>query len=124
MSTVTATGAAVRRPARDWSDPVYQAFTILRVGFAVAPILFGLDKPGAPDGTLGQCNLRPSGNGAIPLPLYVAQEVHQEAAFPSGAKLLSHDRAAAVAPTLVRPTRRDDDERPVATDAPPPRIRT
>ena len=45
MSTVTApAGRAVRRPARDWSDPVYQAFTILRVGFTVAPILFGLDK--------------------------------------------------------------------------------
>jgi hypothetical protein len=45
MRTATApAGNAVRRPARDWSDPVYQAFTILRVGFTVAPILFGLDK--------------------------------------------------------------------------------
>jgi hypothetical protein len=45
MTTATApAGTAVRRPARDWSDPVYQAFTILRVGFTVAPILFGLDK--------------------------------------------------------------------------------
>jgi hypothetical protein len=26
------------------SDPVYQAFTLLRIGFTVAPILFGLDK--------------------------------------------------------------------------------
>lgn len=26
------------------SDPAFQAFTILRVGFTVAPILFGLDK--------------------------------------------------------------------------------
>jgi uncharacterized membrane protein YphA (DoxX/SURF4 family) len=26
------------------SDPAYQAFTIMRVAFAVAPILFGLDK--------------------------------------------------------------------------------
>ena len=25
-------------------DPAYQAFTILRIGFTVAPILFGLDK--------------------------------------------------------------------------------
>ena len=25
-------------------DPVYQGFTLLRTGFAVAPILFGLDK--------------------------------------------------------------------------------
>jgi hypothetical protein len=28
----------------DWTDPVVQAFTLLRVGFTVAPILFGLDK--------------------------------------------------------------------------------
>jgi hypothetical protein len=27
-----------------WSDPAFQAFTILRIGFTVAPILFGLDK--------------------------------------------------------------------------------
>lgn len=46
-------------------------------------ILFGLDKPGGPDGTLGECNLRPSG-GSVPLPLFVAQEPHQEATFPSG----------------------------------------
>jgi hypothetical protein len=26
------------------ADPAYQAFTLLRVGFTVAPILFGLDK--------------------------------------------------------------------------------
>lgn len=26
------------------SDPTFQAFTLLRVGFTVAPILFGLDK--------------------------------------------------------------------------------
>lgn len=25
-------------------DPTFQAFTLLRIGFAVAPILFGLDK--------------------------------------------------------------------------------
>ena len=29
---------------RSWSDPAYQAFMLLRVGFTVAPILFGLDK--------------------------------------------------------------------------------
>jgi len=28
----------------EWRDPVVQAFTLLRVGFTVAPILFGLDK--------------------------------------------------------------------------------
>jgi hypothetical protein len=27
-----------------WSDPRYQAYALLRTGFAVAPILFGLDK--------------------------------------------------------------------------------
>jgi uncharacterized membrane protein YphA (DoxX/SURF4 family) len=27
-----------------WSDPRYQAFTLLRVAFTVAPIAFGLDK--------------------------------------------------------------------------------
>src|SRR5215831_16407262 len=26
------------------SDPVYQSFTLLRIGFTVAPIVFGLDK--------------------------------------------------------------------------------
>ena len=30
--------------ARDASDPVYQSFTLLRIGFTVAPIVFGLDK--------------------------------------------------------------------------------
>jgi hypothetical protein len=33
--------AALRRRL---DDPAYQAFTLLRVGFTVAPILFGLDK--------------------------------------------------------------------------------
>jgi uncharacterized membrane protein YphA (DoxX/SURF4 family) len=28
----------------DWADPRYQAFTLLRVAFTVAPIAFGLDK--------------------------------------------------------------------------------
>lgn len=27
-----------------WSNPSFQAFSLLRVGFTVAPILFGLDK--------------------------------------------------------------------------------
>jgi uncharacterized membrane protein YphA (DoxX/SURF4 family) len=30
--------------ARDWDDPRYQAFALIRVAFAVAPIAFGLDK--------------------------------------------------------------------------------
>jgi hypothetical protein len=28
----------------DWRDPRYQAFALLRLGFTVAPIAFGLDK--------------------------------------------------------------------------------
>ena len=45
-----ATAAAVRVPegthvrSVNWTDPVFQAFALLRVGFTVAPILFGLDK--------------------------------------------------------------------------------
>jgi uncharacterized membrane protein YphA (DoxX/SURF4 family) len=35
-------GAAAARA--DWRDPRYQAFTLLRVAFTVAPIAFGLDK--------------------------------------------------------------------------------
>ncbi|MEU8849776.1 hypothetical protein AB0C70_26900 [Streptomyces sp. NPDC048564] len=38
----TTTSAASRRSVL--SDPGYQAFVILRTGFTVAPILFGLDK--------------------------------------------------------------------------------
>ncbi|MDX3524993.1 hypothetical protein P1P75_00590 [Streptomyces sp. ID05-39B] len=40
--TTTTTSAAPRRPL--FTDPGYQAFVILRTGFTVAPILFGLDK--------------------------------------------------------------------------------
>jgi len=36
--------APARTASSAFADPRYQAFTILRVGFAVAPILFGLDK--------------------------------------------------------------------------------
>jgi hypothetical protein len=36
--------ATAGRSARLRSDPAYQAFTLLRVGFTAAPILFGLDK--------------------------------------------------------------------------------
>lgn len=28
----------------DWHNPTFQAFTLLRIGFVVAPILFGIDK--------------------------------------------------------------------------------
>ena len=35
---------AADRSASRLRDPVYQAFWLLRIGFTVAPILFGLDK--------------------------------------------------------------------------------
>jgi uncharacterized membrane protein YphA (DoxX/SURF4 family) len=48
MDTTTHGGVRVSSPSitasRDWADPRYQAFTMLRVGFAVLPIVFGLDK--------------------------------------------------------------------------------
>jgi uncharacterized membrane protein YphA (DoxX/SURF4 family) len=40
-----AANAADVIPTRgDWGDPRYQAFALLRLGFTVAPIAFGLDK--------------------------------------------------------------------------------
>jgi hypothetical protein len=36
--------AVVRTRSSDLADPTFQAFALLRVGFTVAPILFGLDK--------------------------------------------------------------------------------
>ncbi|CAM5673375.1 hypothetical protein [Streptomyces hirsutus] len=42
-SVTTSTSSAAPRQAM-LTDPGYQAFVILRVGFTVAPILFGLDK--------------------------------------------------------------------------------
>lgn len=36
--------AAATSAARDWADPRYQAFALLRVGFTALPIVFGLDK--------------------------------------------------------------------------------
>src|SRR3954467_15510734 len=46
MATITADRARTVDAATSPSlkTPVFQAFTILRVGFTVAPILFGLDK--------------------------------------------------------------------------------
>jgi hypothetical protein len=38
------TPAAASTSTRLQTDPAYQAFTLLRIGFTVAPILFGLDK--------------------------------------------------------------------------------
>ena len=50
MTTTTTTRATdepraleASRPA-SFEDPAYQAFWLLRIGFVVAPILFGLDK--------------------------------------------------------------------------------
>ena len=38
-------GGVVADPAgADWRDPRYQAFSLLRLAFTVAPIAFGLDK--------------------------------------------------------------------------------
>jgi hypothetical protein len=46
MATTTRTQTQLTPPAaqRIRTDPAFQAFTLLRVGFVVAPILFGLDK--------------------------------------------------------------------------------
>ena len=41
-ATRPATSAAVRRPSLE--DPAFQAFWLLRIGFTLAPILFGIDK--------------------------------------------------------------------------------
>src|SRR5436305_12643134 len=46
MSTITAerTAVATNPVRRSLDNPVFQAFWLLRIGFTVAPILFGLDK--------------------------------------------------------------------------------
>ena len=45
MATVTMGRASARTFDRERvADPTFQAFTLLRIGFTVAPILFGLDK--------------------------------------------------------------------------------
>jgi uncharacterized membrane protein YphA (DoxX/SURF4 family) len=41
--TTTASGPTASGTSA-WADPRYQAYSILRLGFAVAPILFGIDK--------------------------------------------------------------------------------
>jgi uncharacterized membrane protein YphA (DoxX/SURF4 family) len=43
-TTVGAASAATTPSTRLRTDPAYHAFTLLRIAFAVAPILFGLDK--------------------------------------------------------------------------------
>jgi hypothetical protein len=45
MSTITAGPVGVRSSTeRRLDNPAFQAFALLRIGFTVAPILFGLDK--------------------------------------------------------------------------------
>ena len=44
MTTTQAMPAAPPRQSSDLADPTTQAFWLLRIGFIVAPILFGLDK--------------------------------------------------------------------------------
>jgi uncharacterized membrane protein YphA (DoxX/SURF4 family) len=47
MATIAADRPATRHPrsaTRDWSDPRYQAFAVMRLAFTVAPIAFGVDK--------------------------------------------------------------------------------
>jgi len=45
MATITVGRTPTRTFDRErLADPTFQAFTLLRIGFTVAPILFGLDK--------------------------------------------------------------------------------
>ena len=41
---VSPSGGAASARSRLAADPIYQGFTLLHVGFTVAPLLFGLDK--------------------------------------------------------------------------------
>src|SRR5829696_5642084 len=44
MTTLTTRHDVAPNRPTDLADPAYQAFWLLRIGFTVAPILFGLDK--------------------------------------------------------------------------------
>jgi hypothetical protein len=44
MSTATAVRPALVPTQQELTDPSFQGFLLLRIGFTVAPILFGLDK--------------------------------------------------------------------------------
>jgi hypothetical protein len=44
MAVTTTRPATAGAASTDARNPVFQAFWLLRIGFAVAPILFGLDK--------------------------------------------------------------------------------
>jgi len=41
---VSTNGGNVADASGDWSDPRFQAFSLMRLAFTVAPIAFGLDK--------------------------------------------------------------------------------
>ena len=44
MTLMTSRGTASRSGSSDPHDPAWQAFLLLRIGFTLAPVLFGLDK--------------------------------------------------------------------------------
>ena len=44
MMTTAQTQSSSARPTGTPDDPAYQAFWLLRIGFTLAPILFGIDK--------------------------------------------------------------------------------
>ena len=44
MTTITADPAVSTTSRTKLDDPAFQAFALLRIGFTLAPILFGLDK--------------------------------------------------------------------------------
>ncbi|MFF9488081.1 hypothetical protein [Streptomyces sp. NPDC014676] len=44
MTSTTTSGTSVTPRRAALTDPGYQAFAVLRTGFALAPVLFGLDK--------------------------------------------------------------------------------
>jgi len=44
MTTTIPAPRAASSPPVDLKNPVFQAFTLLRIGFTIAPILFGIDK--------------------------------------------------------------------------------
>ena len=43
-TTAVRTPTSIPLLARSWANPAFQGFALLRIGFTVAPILFGLDK--------------------------------------------------------------------------------
>jgi len=44
MTATTIPAPRTASPTTDIKNPVFQAFSLLRIGFTVAPILFGIDK--------------------------------------------------------------------------------